>query len=78
MNVSISDGSSWKLDSHCMNFEGFQLAVTKAVDPRYWSKAEVDDQVENVITVDLRTVSVMLFIPFISQKFLQMKQGECR
>ena len=44
-----------------MNFEILQFTVSKAVDPVYRCKPEVNDKIEDIITVDLVAVSVVLF-----------------
>lgn len=48
-------------DLHGMNLERLELAIAKLVDPGDRGKAEVNDEIQHVVAVDLDTISVMLF-----------------
>jgi hypothetical protein len=45
---------------HSFNFKGFQLAVPETVDPGNRRKGEMNHQIEDIVTVDLGAISMVL------------------
>lgn len=50
-------------DSHGLFLKRLQLTPSEAVDPASWDHSEMDDQVQDVVTVNPNTVAVMLSRP---------------
>ena len=43
-----------------MNLEGFQATITKTINPRDRREGKMDDKVEDIVTINLGAISVVL------------------